>query len=118
MIYYPMSVLMNACIRDILIIFTLQDAPCFQNLQGDDYQIGVNLTNVVRTSSDGLAQVFIIGNDIVAMLLGDSIFVNHGLKKWLKAAVESAESRKGVTVFGYYVDDLERFGIGKLINAG
>ena len=94
MIYYPMSVLMNAGIRDILIISTPQDTP----------------------RPDGLAQAFIIGeefigNDTVAMVLGDNIFAGHGLKKRLKAAVENASSGKGATVFGYYVDDPERFGI-------
>ena len=116
MIFYPMSVLMNAGIRDILIISTPQDTPRFQDLLGDGHQFGVNLTYAVQPSPDGLAQAFIIGadfigNDTVAMLLGDNIFVGHGLKKRLKAAVENAESGKGATVFGYYVDDLERFGI-------
>lgn len=116
MIYYPMSVLMNAGIRDILIISTPQDTPRFQDLLGDGHQFGVNLTYAVQPSPDGLAQAFIIGadfigNDTVAMVLGDNIFAGHGLKKRLKAAVENAESGKGATVFGYYVDDPERFGI-------
>ena len=116
MIYYPMSVLMNAGIRDILIISTPQDTPRFQDLLGDGHQFGVNLTYAVQPSPDGLAQAFIIGadfigNDTVAMVLGDNIFTGHGLKKRLKAAVENAESGKGATVFGYYVDDPERFGI-------
>ena len=116
MIYYPMSVLMNAGIRDILIISTPQDTPRFKDLLGDGHQFGVNLTYAVQPSPDGLAQAFIIGadfigNDTVAMVLGDNIFVGHGLKKRLKAAVENAESGKGATVFGYYVDDPERFGI-------
>lgn len=116
MIYYPMSVLMNAGIRDIMIISTPQDTPRFQDLLGDGHQFGVNLTYAVQPSPDGLAQAFIIGadfigNDTVAMVLGDNIFAGHGLKKRLKAAVENAESGKGATVFGYYVDDPERFGI-------
>ena len=116
MIYYPMSVLMNAGIRDILIISTPQDTPRFENLLGDGHQFGVNLTYAVQPSPDGLAQAFIIGadfigDDSVAMVLGDNIFAGHGLKKRLNAAVEKAESGKGATVFGYYVDDPERFGI-------
>lgn len=116
MIYYPMSVLMNAGIRDILIISTPQDTPRFEDLLGDGHPFGVNLTYAVQPSPDGLAQAFIIGeefigNDTVAMVLGDNIFAGHGLKKRLRAAVENAESGKGATVFGYYVDDPERFGI-------
>lgn len=116
MIYYPMSVLMNAGIRDILIISTPADTPRFKELLGDGHQFGVNLSYAVQPSPDGLAQAFIIGADFigdepVAMVLGDNIFAGHGLKKRLKAAVENAESGKGATVFGYYVDDPERFGI-------
>ena len=116
MIYYPMSVLMNAGIRDILIISTPQDTPRFKELLGDGHQFGVHLSYAVQPSPDGLAQAFIIGEDFigddtVAMVLGDNIFAGHGLKKRLKAAVENAESGKGATVFGYYVDDPERFGI-------
>ncbi len=116
MIYYPMSVLMNAGIREILIISTPQDTPRFEELLGDGHQFGVNLTYAVQPSPDGLAQAFIIGeefigDDTVAMVLGDNIFAGHGLKKRLKAAVENAESGKGATIFGYYVDDPERFGI-------
>lgn len=116
MIYYPMSVLMNAGIRDILIISTPQDTPRFEDLLGDGHQFGVNLTYAVQPSPDGLAQAFIIGadfigNDSVAMVLGDNIYAGHGLKKRLQAAVQNAENGKGATVFGYYVDDPERFGI-------
>ena len=116
MIYYPLSVLMNAGIRDILIISTPQDTPRFEALLGDGHQFGVELSYAVQPSPDGLAQAFIIGadfigNDCVAMVLGDNIFAGHGLKKRLKAAVENAEMGKGATVFGYYVDDPERFGI-------
>ena len=113
MIYYPMSVLMNAGIRDILIISTPQDTPRFEELLGDGHQFGVHLTYAVQPSPDGLAQAFIIGeefigNDTVAMVLGDNIFAGHGLKKRLKAAVKNAESGEGATVFGYYVDDPEK----------
>lgn len=116
MIYYPLSILMNAGIREILIISTPQDTPRFQELLGDGCQFGVQLTYEVQPSPDGLAQAFIIGeefigDDTVAMVLGDNIFAGHGLKKRLKAAVANAESGKGATVFGYYVDDPERFGI-------
>ena len=116
MIYYPMSVLMNAGIRDILIISTLQDTPRFEALLGNGNQFGVNLQYAVQPSPDGLAQAFIIGeefigNDTVAMVLGDNIFAGHGLKSRLKSAVENAEKGEGATVFGYYVDDPERFGI-------
>lgn len=123
MIYYPMSVLMNAGIRDILIISTPQDTPRFQDLLGDGNQFGVHLTYAVQPSPDGLAQAFIIGeefigNDTVAMVLGDNIFSGHGLKKRLRAAVERAEQGKGATIFGYYVDDPERFGIVEFDSEG
>ena len=116
MIYYPMSVLMNAGIRDILIISTPADLPRFEELFGDGSQFGISLSYAVQPSPDGLAQAFIIGadfigSDTVAMVLGDNIFSGHGLKKRLKAAVANAESGAGATVFGYYVDDPERFGI-------
>ncbi len=123
MIYYPMSVLMNAGIRDILIISTPQDTSRFEELLGDGHQFGVNLTYAVQPSPDGLAQAFIIGTDFigkepVAMVLGDNIFAGHGLKKRLRAAVTNAESGKGATVFGYYVDDPERFGIVEFDQSG
>ena len=113
MIYYPLSVLMNAGIRDILIISTPDDTPRFEALLGDGKQFGLNLSYKVQPSPDGLAQAFIIGeefigNDSVAMILGDNIFQGQGLKKRLRAA---AAKEKGATVFGYYVDDPERFGI-------
>ena len=116
MIYYPMSVLMNAGIREIMIISTPQDLGRFQELLGDGSRFGVELTYAKQPSPDGLAQAFLIGeefigNDTVAMVLGDNIFAGHGLKKRLKAAVENAESGNGATIFGYYVDDPERFGI-------
>lgn len=123
MIYYPMSVLMNAGIRDILIISTPTDTPRFQELLGDGHQFGVNLTYAVQPSPDGLAQAFLIGesfigSDTVAMVLGDNIFSGNGLKKHLKTAVKNAENGKGATVFGYYVDDPERFGIVEFDPAG
>ena len=116
MIYYPMSVLMNAGIRDILIISTPQDTPRFEELLGDGHQFGINLSYKVQPSPDGLAQAFIIGeefigNDCAAMVLGDNIFAGHGLKKRLLQAVEKAEKYNLATIFGYYVDDPERFGI-------
>ncbi len=116
MIYYPMSVLMNAGIRDILIISTPQDTPRFQELLGDGHQFGIDLSYAVQPSPDGLAQAFIIGadfigDDTVAMVLGDNIFAGHGLNKRLEAAVRNADEGRGATVFGYYVDDPERFGI-------
>ncbi|MDO5402463.1 MAG: glucose-1-phosphate thymidylyltransferase RfbA [Eubacteriales bacterium] len=123
MIYYPMSVLMNAGIRDILIISTQHDTPRFKELLGDGHQFGVNLTYAVQPSPDGLAQAFIIGEefigtDTVAMVLGDNIFAGHGLNKRINTAVANAESGKGATVFGYYVDDPERFGIVEFDNDG
>lgn len=123
MIYYPMSILMMAGIRDILIISTPQDTPRFQDLLADGHQFGVNLTYAVQPSPDGLAQAFIIGedfigNDSVAMILGDNIFAGHGLAKRLRDAVNSAEGGKGATVFGYYVDDPERFGVVELDENG
>lgn len=123
MIYYPMSVLMNAGIRDILIISTPSDTPRFQELLGNGHQFGVNLTYAVQPSPDGLAQAFIIGesfigSDSVAMILGDNIFAGHGLKKRLQSAVKNAEKGNGATVFGYYVDDPERFGIVEFDSTG
>lgn len=123
MIYYPMSVLMNAGIRDILIISTPQDTPRFRELLGNGHQFGVNLSYEVQPSPDGLAQAFIIGaefigDDNVAMVLGDNIFSGHGLKKRLREAVNNAELGRGATVFGYYVDDPERFGIVEFDPAG
>lgn len=116
MIYYPLSVLMSAGIRDILIISTPQDLPRFKELLGDGHQFGVRLSYAEQPSPDGLAQAFIIGEkfigtDNVAMVLGDNIFFGHGLKNRLRNAVENAETGKGATVFGYYVDDPWRFGI-------
>ena len=116
MIYYPMAVLMNAGIREILIISTPQDTPRFRELLGNGHQFGVNLEYAIQPSPDGLAQAFIIGehfigNDTVAMILGDNIFAGNGLKIRLENAVKHAEQGSGATIFGYYVDDPERFGI-------
>lgn len=123
MIYYPMSVLMNAGIRDILIISTPQDTPRFVELLGDGHQFGVQLSYAVQPSPDGLAQAFLIGEefiggDTVAMVLGDNIFSGHGLRKRLKEAVAKAENGMGATIFGYYVDDPERFGIVEFDKTG
>lgn len=116
MIYYPLSVLMNAGIRDILIISTPADTPRFEALLKDGSQFGLHLSYAVQPSPDGLAQAFIIGadfigDDTVAMVLGDNIFAGHGLNDRLKRAVDLAEAGQGATIFGYYVDDPERFGI-------
>ena len=123
MIYYPMSVLMTAGIRDILIISNPQDTPRFESLLADGHQFGVNLQYAIQPSPDGLAQAFIIGEefiggDSVAMILGDNIFAGHGLEKRLKKAVLNAETGNGASVFGYYVDDPERFGIVEFDSKG
>ena len=123
MIYYPLSTLMLAGIKDILVISTPTDLPNFQRLLGDGSRFGVNLSYAEQPSPDGLAQAFtigeeFIGDDSVAMVLGDNIFFGHGLNKRLKAAVENAETGKGATVFGYYVDDPERFGIVEFDSEG
>lgn len=116
MIYYPLSVLMNAGINEILIISTPDDTPRFEKLFGNGNKLGLKLFYEVQEKPDGLARAFVIGEkfigkDNVAMVLGDNIFAGHGLKKRLRKAVENAESGNGATVFGYYVDDPERFGI-------
>ena len=123
MIYYPLSTLMLAGIREILIISTIDDTPKFERLLGDGSQFGLKLSYAVQPKPEGLAQAFIIGEDFigddsVAMVLGDNIFFGHGLNKRLKAAVENAETGKGATVFGYYVDDPERFGIVEFDSEG
>lgn len=115
MIYYPLSTLMLAGIREILIISTPHDLPNFERLLGDGTQYGLKLSYKVQPSPDGLAQAFIlgeefIGNDTVAMVLGDNIFYGSGLSQYLKNAVENA-NKGGASIFGYYVNDPERFGI-------
>lgn len=115
MIYYPLSTLMLAGIRDILIISTPEDTPRFENLLGDGSQFGIQLSYAVQPSPDGLAQAFIIGEEFIgddccAMVLGDNIFYGNGFSKLLKVAVNAA-SEGMATVFGYYVNDPERFGI-------
>lgn len=116
MVYYPMSTLMLAGIRDILIISTPVDTPRFEELLGDGSQFGLNLSYKVQPSPDGLAQAFIlgeefIGDDACAMVLGDNIFYGNGFGDLLKAAAADAEKNARATVFGYYVPDPERFGV-------
>ncbi len=116
MIFYPMSTLMLAGIRDILIISTPTDLPNFERLLGDGSEYGINLKYKVQPSPDGLAQAFIlgkefVGNDACAMVLGDNIFYGNGFGSLLRAAVKDAEDNKRATIFGYYVPDPERFGV-------
>lgn len=116
MIYYPLSTLMLAGIKDILIISTPEDTPRFEHLLGDGNQFGINLSYKVQPSPDGLAQAFILGEEFLggeagAMVLGDNIFYGSGFRRLLKEAVKDAEERGRATVFGYYVTDPERFGV-------
>ena len=116
MIYYPLSTLMLAGIRDILIISTPTDTPRFEALLGDGGQFGVHLSYKVQPSPDGLAQAFLLGEEFIgdeacAMVLGDNIFYGNGFGRTLRAAVENAEAHQRATVFGYYVPDPERFGV-------
>lgn len=116
MIYYPVSILMQAKIRDILIISTPEDLPRFKKLLGSGDRFGVSFSYAEQKSPDGLAQAFVIGKKFIgsecaAMILGDNIFAGQGLVRRLNKAVNNAETGKGATIFGYYVDDPERFGI-------
>ena len=123
MIYYPLSTLMLAGIQDILIISTPEDTPRFEALLGDGSQYGIHLQYKVQPSPDGLAQAFIlgeefIGGDCCAMILGDNIFYGNGFSRILKNAVKNAEENGRATVFGYYVNDPERFGIVEFDESG
>lgn len=116
MIYYPLSMLMLAGIREVLIISTPQDTPKFKELLGDGSDFGMSFSYCVQPSPDGLAQAFILGEDFIgdeacAMVLGDNIFYGDGLKKKLRASVERAEKQNLATVYGYFVNDPERFGV-------
>lgn len=116
MIYYPLSVLMLAGIREILVITTAEDQASFQRLLGDGSKFGIELSYVVQPSPDGLAQAFILGEDFigsddVCLVLGDNIFYGQGFTPKLKHAVENAKNGQGATVFGYQVKDPERFGV-------
>lgn len=116
MVYYPLSTLMLAGIREILIISTPEDTPRFEHLLADGSQFGLSLSYKVQPSPDGLAQAFLlgeafIGGDACAMVLGDNIFYGNGLSRLLRAAVENAQENGRATVFGYYVNDPERFGV-------
>lgn len=123
MIYYPVSVLMLAGIRDILIISTPHDLPGFKRLLGDGSEIGVRFEYAEQPSPDGLAQAFIIGekfigDDSVCLVLGDNIFYGSGFSALLRQSVENAEKNNLATVFGYYVNDPERYGVAEFDNEG
>jgi glucose-1-phosphate thymidylyltransferase len=123
MIYYPISVLMLAGIRDILIISTPHDLPGFKRLLGDGSDYGVNFSYAEQPSPDGLAQAFIIGEEFIGddsacLVLGDNIFHGTGFSKMLKAAVEDAEKNSKATVFGYWVSDPQRYGVAEFDNDG
>ena len=123
MIFYPLSTLMLAEIREILIISTPEDLPNFQRLLGDGSQYGVRFSYQVQPSPDGLAQAFLLGEDFIgtdacAMVLGDNIFYGNGFGKLLRQAVRNAETQRRATVFGYYVHDPQRFGIVELAADG
>lgn len=123
MVYYPLSTLMLAGIKDILIISTPQDLPNFEKLLGDGSHFGIHLSYQVQPSPDGLAQAFILGEEFIgedscAMVLGDNIFYGNGFSKILKEAVENAEKNHRASVFGYYVEDPERFGVVEFDDKG
>lgn len=123
MIYYPISVLMMAGIKDILIISTPDDLPNFKKLLGDGKSLGISFSYVEQPSPDGLAQAFIlgeefIGNDAVCLILGDNIFYGQGLDELIKSAKTQVEKEKMATVFGYYVSDPERYGVAEFDDKG
>lgn len=123
MIYYPLSALMLAGIRDILIISTPYDLPGFKRLLGDGHELGLNLSFAEQPSPDGLAQAFIIGekfigNDSVCLVLGDNIFYGAGFTGLLKESVRNAEKDNKATVFGYFVNDPERYGVAEFDKDG
>ena len=123
MIYYPISALIQAGIRDILIISTPQDLPGFERLLGDGTALGLHFSYAEQPSPDGLAQAFIIGKDFigddsVCLVLGDNIFYGHGFENLVKQARESVESKGNATVFGYYVNDPERYGVAEFDKTG
>ena len=123
MIYYPISALIQAGIRDILIISTPQDLPGFERLLGDGSALGLNFSYAKQPSPDGLAQAFIIGkgfigDDSVCLVLGDNIFYGHGFEDLVKQARENVELKGNATVFGYYVNDPERYGVAEFDKTG
>ena len=123
MVYYPISALIQAGIRDILIISTPQDLPGFERLLGDGSQLGIKFSYAEQPSPDGLAQAFIIGKefigaDSVCLVLGDNIFYGHGFQDLIKQARENVEKNKKATVFGYYVNDPERYGVAEFDSKG
>ncbi|UZD23872.1 glucose-1-phosphate thymidylyltransferase RfbA [Algoriphagus halophytocola] len=123
MIYYPLSVLMLAGIKEVLIISTPEDLPNFEKLLGDGSEIGLTLSYKIQPSPDGLAQAFILGeeflgNDDVCLILGDNIFYGHGLTQLLSVAVKNVEIERKSTVFGYYVQDPERYGVAEFDTNG
>lgn len=123
MVYYPLSTLMLAGIRDILVISTPQDLPNFERLLGDGSSIGIRLSYKIQPQPNGLAEAFVlgkefIGNDCCAMILGDNIFYGNGMTPLLKSAVENAERHHRASIFGYYVEDPERFGVVEFDDSG
>ena len=123
MVYYPLSVLMLAGIREVLVISTPQDLPAFQRLLGDGSDFGIHLSYAEQPSPDGLAQAFIIGkdfigNDDVCLVLGDNIFYGQSFSQMLTQAVQNVEKERKATVFGYYVKDPERYGVAEFDTAG
>ena len=123
MVYYPLSVLMLAGIKEILIISTPHDLPNFKNLFGDGSQLGISISYAEQPSPDGLAQAFIIGeefigNDDVCLILGDNIFYGAGLQKLLTQSVNTVKDEQKAVVFGYYVDDPERYGVAEFDSTG